>query len=365
MTQYEVTADHLNVRRSPCFDKNIVAILDKGDVVAALDGTLILSEVVTPDPSVRTWMKIDRDVWASLANFTPLNDGRYSVSGQNGANLRNEPRLAGETWIGNLPTGDIVPAGEMVAEKVDPAARRWVRLGKAASDGGWASLTYLKATDAPPSRAKREYRVTADLLNVREQPALDAPVVGTVKRDDTFPEDTMTEADGRTWLKIAEPAGYLSMRFMEKVGAAAPSGTPSWYAVARGEIGIKEIPGAGDHPRIVEYHKTTSLPANLQNQDETAWCSSFVNWCVERAGFEGTDSARARSWLNWGARLREPSEGCIVVFSRGSNPASGHVGFYVGDAGSHIRVLGGNQSNAVTISRYRKSRLLGYRTLRN
>jgi len=146
--------------------------------------------------------------------------------------------------------------------------------------------------------------------------------------------------------------------------APLPAGSPAsdspWYPIALAELDVEEIAGSAHNPRILEYHATTSLRAT---DDETPWCSSFVNWCVRRAGHNGTDSAAARSWLRWGRPLATPSTGCIVVLSRGSNPASGHVGFYEGETGSHVRVLGGNQSNAVNVSSYPKSRLLGYRSV--
>jgi hypothetical protein len=58
----------------------------------------------------------------------------------------------------------------------------------------------------------------------------------------------------------------------------------------------------------------------------------------------------------------KPYPGCIAVFSRG-DPRSwtGHVGFYAGESGGNIQVLGGNQSNQVSIAPQAKSRLLGYR----
>jgi hypothetical protein len=47
-----------------------------------------------------------------------------------------------------------------------------------------------------------------------------------------------------------------------------------------------------------------------------------------------------------------------LVFERGS---SGHVGFAIGEDDANFFVLGGNQSDAVTIARIAKSRLLGAR----
>lgn len=142
----------------------------------------------------------------------------------------------------------------------------------------------------------------------------------------------------------------------------ANSKTP-WFELARRELGTKEEKGsARNNPRILEYHASTTLPGNLARIDETAWCSSFVNWCISRVGLKGTDSARARSWEKWGRKLTEPRPGCITVFSRpAGGPKSGHVAFYISETADRIKVLGGNQSNRVMESSYPKSRLLGYR----
>lgn len=137
------------------------------------------------------------------------------------------------------------------------------------------------------------------------------------------------------------------------------SNKPIWMDVAEKELGVAEVPGDQDNPRIVEYHQATTLKAT---DDETAWCSAFVNWCMQQAKVLGTGSAAARSWLTWGKKLDIPEYGCICIFSRGTNPAQGHVGFYVGtDGWSHVKVLGGNQGNKVSVQSYPLSRLLGYR----
>jgi uncharacterized protein (TIGR02594 family) len=93
------------------------------------------------------------------------------------------------------------------------------------------------------------------------------------------------------------------------------------------------------------------------------WCAAFVNRILEMAGYSGSDNLMARSFLSVGERVRKPVHGDIVVLTRGSDPASGHVGFYMGEEGGYVIVLGGNQQKAVRISHYPKSRVLGYRRL--
>lgn len=135
---------------------------------------------------------------------------------------------------------------------------------------------------------------------------------------------------------------------------------PLHYQVAVGEVGEREILGEADNPRILAYHQATSLRAT---DDETPWCASFVNWCLQVSGARGTNSAAARSFLTWGksVQLNEAQLGDVLVFSRGSKSWQGHVAFYAGRAGSAIKVLGGNQGNAVSIVHYDSSRLLSVR----
>lgn len=131
---------------------------------------------------------------------------------------------------------------------------------------------------------------------------------------------------------------------------------PKYYEIAEKEIGVKEVRG-GENPRIIEYHSTTTLKAR---EDEIAWCSSFVNWCIEKAGLKGTKSAAAISWAAWGERVTDPREGDIVVIrqkSKGHDQATGstsgnHVGFFVRIQDHRIYILGGNQSDSVKVSSF-------------
>jgi len=184
--------------------------------------------------------------------------------------------------------------------------------------------------------------------------------------------------------------------------------------VAKTQKGVKEIPGSVDNPKIVEYAQSCTLQAQ---DDETAWCSSFVNWCVLIAaillnpytaknlmvkyrfetkdidlffksaitlapslGFDaakiqtlfdthfpvvlGTRSAMARSFLNFGTHTQSPGDKpAIVIFSRGNNGYSGHVAFKLKIGLLTINCLGGNQNNQVCETGYTKGRTLGYAVL--
>ena len=119
-----------------------------------------------------------------------------------------------------------------------------------------------------------------------------------------------------------------------------------WMAIARSKLGIHEIPGIEANAFIVECLESTTIGYPDNQADETAWCSAFANRVMQLAGYDGTDSAWARSWLNWG---REPTDeefgaGVVVVLERGSN--SDHVGFLEDWDDNQVNLLGDNQGNA-------------------
>jgi uncharacterized protein (TIGR02594 family) len=133
---------------------------------------------------------------------------------------------------------------------------------------------------------------------------------------------------------------------------------PRWLLSALADLGVKEAPGVTDNPRVVAYHKATD---GGDAPDAIAWCSSFVCYHVEHAGHRSTRSKAARSWVAFGTTLEEPRLGAIAVLSRGANPALGHVGFWIAGDADVCWLLGGNQSDAVTIAPFLRSRLVAVR----
>ena len=136
-----------------------------------------------------------------------------------------------------------------------------------------------------------------------------------------------------------------------------PNKVPRWMLIAGQELGVSEIYGGRDNPRIVMYHGSTSLGGS---PDEVAWCSSFVNWCMETAGRTGTNSAAARSWDSWGTRMRAPLFGAVHTVPR-TGGSGRHVFFNAGYTDTHVFGLGGNQSDKVNIVPYRRAILTATR----
>lgn len=200
-------------------------------------------------------------------------------------------------------------------------------------------------------------------LKLRSAPSLSAPDLKTL------PNDSIVHGLKHTgdWVQVdiegdGTADGFMYADYLETISGGFPvvpavGATP--YDIARQELAleVKEVKGPGNNPRIVLYHRYTSLKAKT---DETAWCSAFVNYCVATAGQVGTNSAAARSWHNegWGTDVTTtPRPGDIVVFSRSGpkiEPGSGHVGFWVGETSSTVSVLGGNQGDRIKIENYPK-----------
>jgi uncharacterized protein (TIGR02594 family) len=132
-----------------------------------------------------------------------------------------------------------------------------------------------------------------------------------------------------------------------------------WMRVARADLGVKERPGSAHHPRILEYHQATRLHATT---DEVPWCASFVNWCLKKADYLGTQSAAAASFRTWGVAC-ELQPGAVVVFGKSDPDAvgTGHVGFVDHFDEDWVWVLGGNQNNAVNVAKRPRKRVVAVR----
>lgn len=175
----------------------------------------------------------------------------------------------------------------------------------------------------------------------------------TVQMVKAFQRKYNLQSDGKVGPKTRDALG---LQPIEQAVPKPPLTHKSWLDIASAEKDVKTDARPGKHNnRILEYHATTTLKATA---DETAWCSSFVNWVVIQSGQKGTNSAAAKSWLDWksGRTLAAPEKGCIIVikrktagFSSATGSASGfHVGFYVSSPDTaHVRIFGGNQAGGI------------------
>jgi len=214
------------------------------------------------------------------------------------------------------------------------------------------------------------FRVTSIGLNVRTSPSAvtEMNLFPPALRKGQIVEQLQISPDGN-WFYVCidgegsqDRQGWVSANFLEpsQLPPAPPQTKPAWYSIAEREArsNIWTIAGPAANQQILEYlATTTNLSPEQQANDETPWCSAFVNWCLSEAGYVGTNNAMARSWWRWsgGERLEVPRFGCIAVFKRfvnGTDQGFGHVGFFVSRSSDELTLLGGNQGGAVNKSRY-------------
>jgi len=158
------------------------------------------------------------------------------------------------------------------------------------------------------------------------------------------------------------PAKYVKLPVKYKYVGRADA--PSIVREAMALYGTHENPGSANNATILAWATEVekALGKHLgYTADSIPWCGLFIGVVCVRAGWVDQMPKTplwARSWLEFGAKSGEPAFGDILVFKRGGG---GHVGIYVGEDASCYHVLGGNQSDAVTITRIAKTRLLGAR----
>jgi uncharacterized protein (TIGR02594 family) len=119
-----------------------------------------------------------------------------------------------------------------------------------------------------------------------------------------------------------------------------------------------------DRASLIDYMKTGGVNIDPATR---AWCAAFINASLNKAGYSGTGSDMARSFLNWGEAV-EPTQvqpGDIGVYPRGSDPTYGHAGIVesVDPATGTVTMISGNAgpTGAVTSSPYKLSGALGFR----
>ncbi|MCC7413526.1 MAG: TIGR02594 family protein, partial [Gammaproteobacteria bacterium] len=136
-----------------------------------------------------------------------------------------------------------------------------------------------------------------------------------------------------------------------------------WMELAWAEQGVCEIKGPEHSPAVLALFKRSGR-SDVTN-DETAWCGAFVGACLAGAGLPMPPLEQrlmGRAYLKIGTPVEQPRVGAMVVLSRDdAGPHAGHVGFVTGWTETHVAVLGGNQSDAVTVAHFPRSQVLGYR----
>ncbi|OQP05188.1 N-acetylmuramoyl-L-alanine amidase [Geobacillus sp. 46C-IIa] len=213
-----VTADRVNVRQGPGVPYRPLANVHRGETYRLID---------KKDGWVKVEWKPNRTGWLAAAYAAPVRG--MEIVQEDRLRLRQEPGLDGRV-IGHLKQGDQVAVikeeGEWKQVVTDDAV-------------GWVASAYLAAAESSVG-SRREGIVTADSLNVRNAPSLDAERVGRLLRGERV---EIVEAK-RGWYQIVARSGlngwvaaeYVEMKRGQDVGnekkAVAASSLPAAVALA-------------------------------------------------------------------------------------------------------------------------------------
>lgn len=148
-------------------------------------------------------------------------------------------------------------------------------------------------------------------------------------------------------------------RLESKPGSALPplvAGPilPPWYLEARRKIGLQE---KLNNKTLREYLKSDG--STLGDPAQLPWCGDFMETVIALTlpSEPMIDNPYwALNWRKFGVAIDIIALGAIAPFSR---PGGGHIGMIAGHDRDYFHVLGGNQSNAVTITKIAKDRLSG------
>lgn len=129
-----------------------------------------------------------------------------------------------------------------------------------------------------------------------------------------------------------------------QIGSEISSGFSGVLSTASSYIGLHERKNAGTLRNVTKV-----------NPARTPWCAAFVNGVLRQSGKRGTGSNSAASFRNYGHATSAPAAGDIALIRRRGGSGY-HVAIfkgYVNKGGRRmVAVVGGNQSNRVSVAYY-------------
>jgi uncharacterized protein (TIGR02594 family) len=326
--------------------------------------------------------------------------------------MENAPRLARALADGlNVPISALrkmAEQGELTADRVvnailsqsDVITREYARMPQTISgaltqiENAWTR--YIGETDQA-NGTSRQFAETLSLI-AKNFDQIVGPLASTVS--------WIAKVEVGGWLEFQEIIDNILDTLRAMIGLQGPGSpidaeTRRLLAMGRGQLSIEEIAGPprGAQPQtpyfdgarrgggamgvaeqflgMTERGNAENLTRFLNEHSGTVfnnltvpWCARFVNASLQKAGLTGTNSAAARSFENYGKgiwqrgmskdALADVQPGDIAVFTR---KGGGHVGFVkaIDPSKGLLEILGGNQSNSVSVAQRSMKDLLAVR----
>lgn len=131
---------------------------------------------------------------------------------------------------------------------------------------------------------------------------------------------------------------------------------PPWMAELHRRMGLNEV---RDNAALTAFLK---IGRWLGNPKDLPWCGDAVESSIAKALPNEAlpeNPFFAQSWAKFGKEVGQPIVGAIGVIRWSAS--TGHVGIVAGVDGSTINLLGGNQSNAINVTGFARSKFIAFR----
>lgn len=137
----------------------------------------------------------------------------------------------------------------------------------------------------------------------------------------------------------------------------APTQTmPPWMAEMYRRMGLHEVQHKASLIDFLKIGRFLGDPASLP------WCGDAVESCIAKvlpAEPLPSNPFWAQGWASFGIDVKAPLVGSVGVIRWSAK--SGHVGIVAGVEGSKVVLLGGNQSNAITLASFSRAKFTAFR----
>lgn len=131
---------------------------------------------------------------------------------------------------------------------------------------------------------------------------------------------------------------------------------PPWMAEMHRRMGLHEV---RDNAALIAFLK---IGRYLGNPRDLPWCGDGQESAISKALPQEPlleNPFFAQAWANFGIDVHQPIIGAIGVIKW--TPSTGHVGTVAGVDGDYVHLLGCNQSNAINISGFPRSKFIAFR----
>lgn len=132
---------------------------------------------------------------------------------------------------------------------------------------------------------------------------------------------------------------------------------PPWMAEMHRKSGLHEV---RDNVALGDWLR--SFGRYLGNPRTLPWCGDAIESCIAKTLPEEplpSNPFWAQAWKDFGWDTGGPVIGSIGVIRWSAS--AGHVGIVAGVDGSRVNLLGGNQSNAINVSSFPRSKFIAFR----